>query len=909
MCLPCTWPHRPSLSYYTLHCCCPIRLAAPEADAGQVDKAPIIEWLIHTTRRPITLTTRLATSSYPWPWTCTGVSGPSGLICWLGLCSALCPAGVVYRMRLSVSLQRSMAHALYLRHAAPSDLVHSFGLASHSHQSICICVLAVLSLRPSATVRGIVFRQLAPPSFGPFEPPSILFGLAFHRSMACALHLRAGSASGSGQGTHFQEPSFSDLRLLSRASSIVLGLASHSRWPDWGCHFCFPARTLCGTLPIGKGGLGCRSLAHLASAAHLGCWAQVASTVSTRFIRRSQPVLAPAIAGVANGTLPFQTSLSDVRRDLLRSFPSHAADQVDFAAFSRAANERAMSHLKALLKEDGRGLSRLHSISSPGASEWLNALPIYESLRLSDDLFRTAVHHHLGLPPLCLAGIRQCECGHRSEDEISLAAHMLQCFEGSECNAPTIFSETLCMAWCARHAAMEVPGIMPVLQKRGRPYVRRLDVVATPRSGGPRLLLDVILIDAFQPGAPTPTVPGGATHHAERKERNYNDHPRGDHLFPCAMDIYGDYGTKWSSLLHHLALHVDARRRSRAGSLWHSSVPQAIVACYRMRLSSSLQRSQALAIHQRAGRALAQANGFRGGGLAPQSSLSDMHGTRFQEPSLSDLRLLSRVEGGPVVDACARLPNPCAEAAAALPQPPAGAPQSTDSAADCGRGGGEWETAGAGGGDAVGGELGQGDEEGLHSRHALAGVQRVPFSTRKRSGGALQVYVHVGAYRTGPDEFNVTGSHAPSLTDAFGDPAHFCIWAPYFREPVDKVYLRKLGVRGTPLRVKEENQEVEHMLVKAEESSDASQTPTTAGTSRHAPEQLRPCTLWWQRRAPLLLAPPAFKYSYCGPPMTDAIHASRVADWLRYHDHLMHNSVHYMFYLAEGSMTTDLLKL
>eukprot|EP00850_Spirogloea_muscicola_P017782 SM000156S02138 [mRNA] locus=s156:84957:96262:- [translate_table: standard] len=288
----------------------------------------------------------------------------------------------------------------------------------------------------------------------------------------------------------------------------LLGLLDHPALPTT------PAALLQMTLPIGKGGLGCRSLAHLARAAHLGCWAQVASTVSTRFIRRGQPVLAPAIAGVANGTLPFKTSLSDVRRDLLRSFPSLAADQVDFAAwarcsdlkaqarFSRAANERAMSHLKALLKEDGRGLSR----------------------------------------------------------------------------------------------------------------------------------------------APTPTVPGWATHHAERKkERHYNDHPRGDHFFPCAMDIYGGNGTKWSSLLHRLALHVDARRRSRAGSLGHSSVPQAIIACYRMRLSLSLQRSQALAIHQRAGRALVQANGFRGGGLAPQYSLSDMHG-RPREPLPRGRRLASPLD-------------------------------------------------------------------------------------------------------------------------------------------------------------------------------------------------------------------------------------------------------------------------
>eukprot|EP00850_Spirogloea_muscicola_P020369 SM000213S06834 [mRNA] locus=s213:153517:153908:+ [translate_table: standard] len=105
-------------------------------------------------------------------------------------------------------------------------------------------------------------------------------------------------------------------------------------------------------------------------------------------------------------------------------------------------------------------------------------------------------------------------------------------------------------------------------------------------------------------------MPGWATHHAERKkERHNNDHFRGDHFFPCAMKIYGGYGTKWSSLLHRLG----------------SAFPQAIIAGYRMRLSLSLQRSQALAIHQRAGRALAQAKGFRGGGLVPQYGLSDMH--------------------------------------------------------------------------------------------------------------------------------------------------------------------------------------------------------------------------------------------------------------------------------------------
>eukprot|EP00850_Spirogloea_muscicola_P016344 SM000132S26859 [mRNA] locus=s132:64481:74446:- [translate_table: standard] len=94
---------------------------------------------------------------------------------------------------------------------------------------------------------------------------------------------------------------------------------------------------------------------------------------------------------------------------------------------------------------------------------------------------------------------------------------------------------------------------------------------------------------------------------------------------PGARSVSTPTTLQWSSFLHRLALHVDAHRRSRAGSLGHSNVPQAIVACYGVRLSWSLQRSQALTIHQRAGLAFAQANGFRGGRLAPQYSLSDMH--------------------------------------------------------------------------------------------------------------------------------------------------------------------------------------------------------------------------------------------------------------------------------------------
>eukprot|EP00850_Spirogloea_muscicola_P023735 SM000384S14658 [mRNA] locus=s384:41288:51760:+ [translate_table: standard] len=76
--------------------------------------------------------------------------------------------------------------------------------------------------------------------------------------------------------------------------------------------------------------------------------------------------------------------------------------------------------------------------------------------------------------------------GRCSKDEISLAAHMLRCVAGSECNAShNLLRDAVygLVHEAGYLAAMKVPSIMPVVQKRGRPYVRHLDVVATHRRG------------------------------------------------------------------------------------------------------------------------------------------------------------------------------------------------------------------------------------------------------------------------------------------------------------------------------------------------------------------------------------------------------------------------------------------
>eukprot|EP00850_Spirogloea_muscicola_P010106 SM000058S18536 [mRNA] locus=s58:470200:475719:+ [translate_table: standard] len=116
----------------------------------------------------------------------------------------------------------------------------------------------------------------------------------------------------------------------------------------------------------------------------------------------------------------------------------------------------------------------------------------------------------------------------------------------------------------------------------------------------------------------------------------------------------------WASLLQstrrepgeltQLARHTIARRFH--GEPVDFPAAGSLAQVYRMRLAVSLQRSMARALHLRAGRALAAASGSG-------------QGTHFQEPSISDLRLLSRVPllGCAAVTAMAPAPDQAALAA------------------------------------------------------------------------------------------------------------------------------------------------------------------------------------------------------------------------------------------------------
>jgi hypothetical protein len=58
---------------------------------------------------------------------------------------------------------------------------------------------------------------------------------------------------------------------------------------------------------------------------------------------------------------------------------------------------------------DSAGRAQLVSETGPGAAAWLTAVPLFQTLQIEDECFRTALRTWLGLPYPMVVGIRLCE--------------------------------------------------------------------------------------------------------------------------------------------------------------------------------------------------------------------------------------------------------------------------------------------------------------------------------------------------------------------------------------------------------------------------------------------------------------------------------------------------------------------
>eukprot|EP00850_Spirogloea_muscicola_P009951 SM000057S18381 [mRNA] locus=s57:217778:218536:- [translate_table: standard] len=142
-------------------------------------------------------------------------------------------------------------------------------------------------------------------------------------------------------------------------------------------------------------------------------------------------------------------------------------------------------------------------------------------------------------------------------------------------------------------AIVEVSNVMPITtDSQGGHHRRTLDIVGVQPGGGPRALVDVVVTEAYKMG--------GAE---QKKLRHYSDYPRSDHLLPAAIDTFGCLGPRFHTLLENIASLGYARREDMLPA--QMGMPAAYLSFLRRRVSTCLQRAQAYALHQKAGRALA----------------------------------------------------------------------------------------------------------------------------------------------------------------------------------------------------------------------------------------------------------------------------------------------------------------
>jgi hypothetical protein len=245
------------------------------------------------------------------------------------------------------------------------------------------------------------------------------------------------------------------------------------------------------------------------------------------------------------------------------------------------------------------------SKTGPGAAAWLTAVPLFQVLQIEDTCFRTALRTWLGLPYPMVAGIRLCECDEELQAGILGGQHLLRCGLGSERN-DTHHNIRDTMFYIMREAGYSVrreqSGVMPIREEGAGGRV--MDIVAADPRGGSRVLADVVVAVPTRSTAVMVTaVERGhaARLSTEMKVGKYGDHFPDDTFVPLAVETYGCLDSAFDEFLG-----TCARRDAELWAGGLGSVPMAsrLISYYRSRVSISLQRSQARAIHHRAARAV-----------------------------------------------------------------------------------------------------------------------------------------------------------------------------------------------------------------------------------------------------------------------------------------------------------------
>jgi hypothetical protein len=351
-------------------------------------------------------------------------------------------------------------------------------------------------------------------------------------------------------------------------------------------------------LPIAHGGFGLTSIEGLAASAYLGAWASAIPLLADRFLIDGQPFLLSALMDIEAGSLGFQIHLRDARASLPDSVRGTLPSFQEFLSLDPIRLQADLSErmhaftLSSILAEaPATDRARILSSGGKGAGGWLQATPAITHLRFTSDEFVTAARLRLGLSHPVLVGTHlQCPCGQVVDDT---GIHLLRCRTGGETISvhdavrdavAQVLSGTLVQV--RREVVLDLPGPPPQHIRADLTLIR----------DGRRTLADVVLANPLRQDivGPASSQAGiAATRAVITKEEKYAARAPSDSFLPLAVEIFGRLHHQFDGLLRQAARDIHARVGSSGTSI------SVLTTHFRQRISVTLQRAQARAIHRR----------------------------------------------------------------------------------------------------------------------------------------------------------------------------------------------------------------------------------------------------------------------------------------------------------------------
>ena len=319
-----------------------------------------------------------------------------------------------------------------------------------------------------------------------------------------------------------------DLELRSILSNVLnISLDNDSAWTQ-------------ATLPVRYGGIGVRSVVHLAPSAFLA-----SAAGSSDLIRRILPVRFEAI--------PY-SAVESAKSVWCRGHDQEPPSHPDVKRQKAWDTPRVQSCYASLLDNatDSRSRARLLAAAVAESGAWLHALPVSSiGLRMNDEVVRIAVGLRLGVP-LCHSH-QCCLCGQEVDE---LATHGLSCAK-----SPGRHSRHAAINSIIKRslATAQIPSTLEPVGLCRSDGKRPDGVTIAPWRGGRTLVWDATCPDTYASSyvAQATSRAGAVAELAERRKKDkYACIAATHHFIPVTIETSGVFGPEAEILFSDIARRI-----------------------------------------------------------------------------------------------------------------------------------------------------------------------------------------------------------------------------------------------------------------------------------------------------------------------------------------------------------------